>query len=61
MASHPDVAGPTHEVFNQPPKLPRYNAYQQDQSLQQALHRKGATWAETMVNDYGALMGGELR
>ena len=61
MANEIDMGSQTHQVFNQPPELTGYNAYQKHRSLQQALQRGAASWAESMVNDYGELVTGELR
>ena len=36
----------THEVFNQPPPLEDYNAFDADRPLVEALRREGAEWAE---------------
>ncbi|HUH36523.1 MAG TPA: isovaleryl-CoA dehydrogenase [Spongiibacteraceae bacterium] len=51
----------THQVFNQSPPLENVNLYRQDPALQAAVRREGAAWAEPMLADYGALVGGELQ
>ena len=47
----------THEVFNTPPVLAGYNAFDADPALGEALHREGAGWAEERARDLGALVG----
>jgi putative acyl-CoA dehydrogenase len=48
---------PTHEVLNQPPPLARYDLYDADPVLAEALHREGAGWAEEQVRALGVLAG----
>jgi putative acyl-CoA dehydrogenase len=49
----------THEVLNQPPPLERYNLFDQDRALADALRREGADWAEDRVRRFGERVGGE--
>jgi putative acyl-CoA dehydrogenase len=52
------VSGPaTHEVFNQPPPLESYNAFEADRVLVEALRREGAGWAEESTRKLGAICG----
>jgi putative acyl-CoA dehydrogenase len=52
------VSGPaTHEVFNQPPPLEGYNAFEADRVLVEALRREGAEWAEESTRNLGAICG----
>jgi putative acyl-CoA dehydrogenase len=50
-------AAATHEVFNQPPPLEGYNAFDSDRVLVEALRREGAEWAEESVRELGAICG----
>lgn len=50
----------THQVFNQPAALDPYHAYRTDQALQYWLQQGAGGWAESILNQYGALAGGEL-
>ena len=50
----------THEVFNQVPPLDGVNLYRADLPLQEWNKRFGGDWAETRIDAYGALAGGEL-
>ncbi|MDM4769540.1 isovaleryl-CoA dehydrogenase [Solimonas sp. SE-A11] len=50
----------THTVDNQAPPLGRYNAYATDTALREAVHREGGGWAETHLNEFGIVSGGEL-
>jgi len=50
----------THEVSNQAPPLQDFNAYSADQALVDAVHREGGGWAESALEAFGALCGGEL-
>ena len=45
----------THEVFNQPPPLVDYNAFEADPALQEALIREGGEWGLDRVRDFGAV------
>jgi putative acyl-CoA dehydrogenase len=45
------------EVFNQPPPLEDYNLFADDQPLRDAVRREGGDWAESMICEFGALMG----
>jgi putative acyl-CoA dehydrogenase len=47
----------THEVFNQPPPLEGYNAFDSDRVLVEALRREGAEWVEESVRELGAICG----
>lgn len=47
----------THEVYNQPPALENYNAYQQDSALREAVAAQGAQWAEPDLQRFGAICG----
>ena len=47
----------THEVFNQPPLLENFNAYEQDQALIDTLQREGGGWGEQKVRDLGQVLG----
>ena len=47
----------SHEVTNQPPPLVDYNVYRQDATLHTAVAHGGATWAEDLLVEYGALAG----
>jgi putative acyl-CoA dehydrogenase len=63
ITENPATAQPvaaTHEVFNQPPALAGYNAYDTDPPLQQALAREGGGAGEARLREYGGLVGGEL-
>lgn len=50
----------THEVLNQPPPVPSYNAYETDAALKEALHREGGSWGEKRLQSYGSICGNEL-
>jgi len=50
----------THEVTNQPPALPAYNAWRGDRPLREAVAREGGDWAAGRLETYGALSGGDL-
>jgi putative acyl-CoA dehydrogenase len=50
---------PTHEVFNQPPALARYDVAC-DPAMLDALRREGAGWAEDGVRELGRLAGSAL-
>ena len=50
-------AAATHEVFNQPPPLEGYNAFDSDRVLVEAVRREGAEWAEESVRELGAICG----
>ena len=50
----------THEVQNQPFALANYNAWQTDIALKEAVVREGAAWAESHLQEFGALTGGEM-
>jgi putative acyl-CoA dehydrogenase len=50
----------THQVENQPPPLLPYDAYRSDLPLREALSREGGGWAQTQVQAYGILAGGEM-
>jgi putative acyl-CoA dehydrogenase len=47
----------THEVFNQPPPLEDYNAFEADLALQAALAREGGDWGHDRALDFGAAVG----
>ena len=47
----------THEVLNQPPPLIDYNPFTVDRTLQAALHREGASWAQDQLASFGAVVG----
>ena len=49
----------THEVVNQAPPLARYNVFDQDRALVEALRREGAGWAEEHVRTLGSIAGDE--
>ena len=52
------ASGPgTHEVFNQPPPLEGYNAFEADRVLVEALQREGAEWATESARTLGAICG----
>ena len=61
MATIDERRGPegaaTHEVFNQPPPLEGYNAFDADRVLTEALRREGADWAEESARKLGAICG----
>jgi putative acyl-CoA dehydrogenase len=46
----------THEVFNQPPALTRYDVAD-DAAMLSALRREGAAWAEPVIRELGRLAG----
>jgi putative acyl-CoA dehydrogenase len=46
----------THEVFNQPPALTRYDVAD-DAAMLSALRREGAAWAEPAIRELGRLAG----
>ena len=50
----------THEVTNQPPSLDGVNLYRIDLPLQAWGQRFGAGWAQSRIDEYGALAGGPL-
>ncbi|HWL88405.1 MAG TPA: hypothetical protein VNO21_21530, partial [Polyangiaceae bacterium] len=50
---------PTHDVFNQPPPLENYNAFDEDRALGEALERHGGAWGAPRVREVGRLVGGE--
>ncbi|MFN2168877.1 MAG: acyl-CoA dehydrogenase family protein, partial [Anaerolineae bacterium] len=50
----------THTVENQPDALRGYNAWTSDPALREALAKEGAAWAGAHLQEYGALVGGEL-
>lgn len=50
----------THEVQNQPFALANYNAWETDIALKEAIFREGAAWAESHLQKFGALTGGEM-
>jgi len=50
----------THEVENQPPPLLPYDAYGTDQPLREAVTREGGGWAQSQIQAYGVLAGGEM-
>ncbi|HEX9039077.1 MAG TPA: isovaleryl-CoA dehydrogenase [Ktedonobacterales bacterium] len=52
-------AGATHEVFNQPPPLARYNVYEADAALVEGTRRWGAGWAEPLLGEIGEAAGSE--
>lgn len=47
----------THEVQNQPPKLVDYNLFNQDQALQEAVQREGASQVQQDLVRFGATAG----
>lgn len=47
----------THEVHNQPPKLVDYNLFKQDQALQEAIQREGASQVQQDLVRFGATAG----
>ena len=47
--------GSTHEVFNQPPPLADYNAFDADPALREALIREGGEWGLDRVRDFGGV------
>ena len=47
----------THDVFNQPPPLVDYNAYEGDTALNDAVHRHGGGWARDSLSTHGAKTG----
>jgi len=50
----------THVVFNQPPPFPECNLWRDDRVLREAVAREGGEAFATLLDDYGALAGGEL-
>jgi len=52
--------GETHEVFNQPTALDPYNAYAGDTPLKHWVKTFQGDWHQPMLNELGALAGGEL-
>src|SRR5207342_3418557 len=48
------------QVENQPPPLLPYDAFGTDLPLREALAREGGDWAQTQVQAYGVLVGGEM-
>jgi putative acyl-CoA dehydrogenase len=59
MSSRTSAAGPaaTHTVFNQPPVLEDYNAFDDDLPLQEALEREGGGWATERARAFGERAG----
>uniref|UniRef100_UPI00398560EB isovaleryl-CoA dehydrogenase n=1 Tax=Pseudidiomarina salilacus TaxID=3384452 RepID=UPI00398560EB len=55
--NHDRFFAKTHNVENQPPLLENYNLYAEDQALQAAVHREGASWAEQDIARFGAECG----
>ena len=55
--NHDRFFAKTHSVENQPPLLEDYNLYAEDQALQAAVHREGASWAEQDIARFGAECG----
>ena len=53
------LASTTHEVFNQPPPLAGYNAFEQDRPLAEALEREGGGWAADRAAVVGEVAGGQ--
>jgi putative acyl-CoA dehydrogenase len=51
------VVETTHEVFNQPPPLEDYNAFDADAALQEALLREGGDWGAERARRFGAICG----
>ncbi|MBX3602514.1 MAG: isovaleryl-CoA dehydrogenase [Rubrivivax sp.] len=47
----------THEVFNVGRERADFNAYLEDQALQEAVRREGAGWAHEALTGFGALTG----
>jgi putative acyl-CoA dehydrogenase len=47
----------THEVFNQPPPLVKYNAFLSDTALVEGVRREGAGWAEGRLREIGVAAG----
>jgi putative acyl-CoA dehydrogenase len=47
----------THTVFNQPPPLEGYNAFDADVPLREGLEREGGGWAIDRARDLGAVCG----
>ena len=50
----------THQVTNQPPSLDGVNLYRIDLPLQHWSQHFGAGWAQSRIDQYGALAGGPL-
>lgn len=50
----------THVVLNQPPPFPERNLWRDDIALREAVAREGGDASATVLDDYGALAGGEL-
>ncbi len=50
----------THEVFNQSRPLRGYNAFEQDQALQDAVEREGGGWGRERLLEFGKIAGDEL-
>jgi len=48
-----------HEGTNQPPPLLDYNLFELDADLVEAVHREGAAWADSLLLDFGKLVGSE--
>ncbi|MGQ8367018.1 acyl-CoA dehydrogenase family protein [Glaciecola sp. 1036] len=51
----------THQVFNQPSPLSDYNAYASDRILSHWIKNFDGEWGETLLTDYGQLVGGSLQ
>lgn len=49
----------THEVFNQPPPLGSYNAFETDLPLQEAVAREAPGWVGEHCRQFGAVVGSE--
>jgi putative acyl-CoA dehydrogenase len=49
----------SHEVTNQPPCLPDFNAFHTDAILRAAIEREGAGWAADRLSAFGELIGSE--
>ena len=56
-AAFPSDGHATHEVFNQPPPLAKYNPFTADAALREAVSREGAGWAEDELAAFGELTG----
>lgn len=49
----------THDVLNQAPPLANYNLYLSDPTLNEAIHREGADWAEAQLSVLGQFLSTE--
>jgi putative acyl-CoA dehydrogenase len=49
----------THEVTNQPPPLPDLDLYTTDPVLHSAVVREGAGWAQSLLSEFGSVVGSE--